>query len=130
MTASEIEQFFLNFPATRAKFEDARILATQEYYENEKKMTQKLLYKAAKETVYDLISQATHNCDLAGPVKIEVDKPTLIRSEEYTTRLKAVIEKTKAEKLAMQKIMYNTASEVVQDLFTGAARRRTVKYQK
>ncbi|XP_062584513.1 uncharacterized protein LOC134246210 [Saccostrea cucullata] len=125
MTTSEIEQYFLNFPATRSKFEEARIMATQEFYENEKKINQKLLYKSAQECVNDLIIQASHNYNIAGSVKIDVDIPTLVRSEEYTTRLKALLEKTNAEKLAMQKIMYNTALEVVEDLFTGAASLQT-----
>ncbi|XP_062585445.1 uncharacterized protein LOC134247124, partial [Saccostrea cucullata] len=121
MGALEIEQYFRTFSATRAKIAEKRIMAVKEFYENEQKMTQKLLYKAAKQTVNDLIIQATPNCDFAGSIKTEVDISALVRSEEYTTRLKAVIEKTNAEKLAIQKILYNTASGVVEDLFDSGA---------
>ncbi|XP_062621335.1 uncharacterized protein LOC134282924 [Saccostrea cucullata] len=43
------------------------------------------------------------------------------RSAELDGRMRAHMEQMKAEKLAMQQIMYKTASEVVQDLFSSAA---------
>ncbi|XP_061174825.1 uncharacterized protein LOC133183969 isoform X2 [Saccostrea echinata] len=127
MAASEIVQYFLTFPATRARFAEERILMKRESYENQRKITQKLLYKAAQENVNDLIIQATPNCDIPGPVKEELATSTLVQSEECDTILRTLSEKRKAEKLAMQKIMYNTASEVVDDLFTSAAKNASLK---
>ncbi|XP_061169157.1 uncharacterized protein LOC133178479 [Saccostrea echinata] len=127
MAASEIVQYFLTFPATRAKFAEVRIMATRKSYEDQRKITQKLLYKAAQENVNDLIIQATTNCDILGAVIVEVDVPTLVRSVEYDARLRALLEKRNAEKLAMQKAVYNTASKVVEDLFTRAATNTSLK---
>ncbi|XP_061169164.1 uncharacterized protein LOC133178486 [Saccostrea echinata] len=70
MAASEIVQYFLTFPATRAMFVEGRIMVTRKSYEDQRKITQKLLYKAAQENVNDLIIQATPNCDIPGNIRI------------------------------------------------------------
>ncbi|XP_061194699.1 uncharacterized protein LOC133202839 [Saccostrea echinata] len=64
---------------------------------------------------------------LVRPVKVEVDVPILSQSAECDSRLRALFEKRNAEKLTLQKTMNNTASEVVEDLFTCAATNTSLK---
>ncbi|XP_061169530.1 uncharacterized protein LOC133178880 [Saccostrea echinata] len=61
------------------------------------------------------------------PVKVEVDIPILLQYAEYDARLRALFGKKNAEKLTMQKTRYNTASEVVEDLFTCAVSNTSLK---
>ncbi|XP_061194787.1 uncharacterized protein LOC133202947 [Saccostrea echinata] len=113
--ANELADVFL------ASF-DERVVLRRKVYLDQRRETQKLIYKAAKENVNDLIIRATkHYCQSQDKEHSNALYPLdLLHSAEFEARMRVRVEQINAEKMAMQQTMQKTASEIVEDLFTSA----------
>ncbi|XP_062621220.1 uncharacterized protein LOC134282848 isoform X2 [Saccostrea cucullata] len=77
---------------------------TKKFYVDERRATQELLYREAKENVKNLL-----------------------RSTEFRARMRAQVKQINAEKQARKEIVYKAASETVEDLFSCAANNASVQ---
>ncbi|XP_061178141.1 uncharacterized protein LOC133186817 [Saccostrea echinata] len=108
---------------------DERVVFTRKFYMDQRRETQELLYRAAQENVKDLIIRATAQCNPSqDKEKLDAVYPLdFLRSADLDARMRAHVEQINAEKLAMKQIMYKTASEIVEDLFSCAANNASVQ---
>ncbi|XP_062621296.1 uncharacterized protein LOC134282897 isoform X2 [Saccostrea cucullata] len=77
---------------------------TKKLYVDERRETQELLYREAKENVKNLL-----------------------RSTDFNARMRAQVKQINAQKLARKQIVYQAASETVQDLFSCAANNASIQ---